>query len=184
MKFTETQRTTTQVFKGKLLDVRLDTVELPDGRTATREYILHQGAVVMIPVLPDGKIVLVKQFRYPIGRVMIEFPAGKLDPGEDYLTTAERELKEEIGYRPGRMTLLGELEPCVGYSNERMGIVLAEDLTADSVPGDEDEWIEVMPVTFDEALSLVWDGSITDSKTVAGLFWYSKVLNQSGLAGK
>ncbi|MFQ6614198.1 MAG: NUDIX domain-containing protein [Fidelibacterota bacterium] len=176
MEFKEVQESTTRIFKGKLLDVRLDTVKLPDGRTATREYIVHQGAVVMIPVLPDGKIVLVKQYRYPVGQVMIEFPAGKLDPGEDYLTTAERELMEEIGYRPQRMTLLGELNPCVGYSNERLGIVLAEDLVADSAPGDDDEWIEILPMTIEQALALVWDGSITDSKTVAGLLWAQKVL--------
>jgi ADP-ribose pyrophosphatase len=176
MELKENQRTSSQVFKGRLLDVRLDMVELPDGRTATREYILHPGAVVMIPVLPDKQLVLVRQYRYPAGRVMIELPAGKLDSGEDYLTTANRELKEEIGYRAERLTLLGELDPCVGYSNEHMWIVLAEDLRPETAQGDDDEWIEILTTSYDQALKMVWDGSITDSKTLAGLLWYSKIL--------
>lgn len=110
------------LFKGRLLDVYRDEIRLPDGRISTREYTLHPGAVVMIPVLPNGQIMLIRQFRYPAKKVMIELPAGKLDEGEDYRTTAYRELEEEIGYKAGKITYVAEIDPCVGYSDEHMWI--------------------------------------------------------------
>ena len=171
----EIKRTGSTVFIGKLLEVHLDEVRLPDGRTAEREYIIHQGAVVMIPVLPDGELVFVQQYRYAQSQFMIELPAGKIDPGEDFMTTADRELREEIGYRSKKLTLLGELDPCVGYSNEHMGIVLAENLVPDSIDGDDDEWLEILTAEFDEALDWVWSGKITDAKTLASLLWYTKI---------
>jgi len=164
------------VFKGRLLDIYLDKVQLPDGSTSTREYTTHPGAVAMVPILPDGRIMLIRQFRYPVGKVMIEIPAGKLDPGEDYLTTARRELVEEIGYRAEKFTLLGEIDPCVGYSDEHMWICLAEDLVPMKNNLDHDEFIELLPVTLNQAVVMATDGSITDVKTIIAILWTERYL--------
>ena len=115
---TETQVASEAVFEGKLLRVRRDTVRLPDGSLATREFIVHPGAALILPVLPDGKLVAVRQFRYPVGEVFLEFPAGKIDPGETALATARRELAEEAGYTAARFTALGRIHSVVGYSDE------------------------------------------------------------------
>jgi len=164
------------IFKGRLLDIYRDTVELPDGSESTREYTRHPGAVAMIPILPDGRIMLIRQFRYPVNKVMIEIPAGKLDPSEDYQSTAERELVEEIGFRAGKLTLLGEIDPCVGYSDEHMWICLAEDLVIAKNNPDQDEFIELLPVTRTEALNMATDGRITDVKTIIGIMWADRYL--------
>src|SRR5947207_12772211 len=102
------------IFDGKLLHVRRDTVRLPDGKLGTREYIVHPGAVLIVPVLPDGRLVMMRQYRYPVDRIMIEFPAGKLDPGEASLATAQRELREEAGYTPTRWQPFGLFRSVVG----------------------------------------------------------------------
>lgn len=166
------------VFKGRLLDIRLDQVRLPDGTCTTREYTVHPGAVALVPVLPDGRIVLIRQYRYPMGKVMIELPAGKLDPGEDYLAAAHRELIEEIGYSVGRLTLLGEIDPCVGYSDEHMWICLADELIATENNLDHDEFIELLPVPLDTAVTMVTDGTITDVKTIIGILWTQRRLGK------
>ncbi|MDR2112639.1 MAG: NUDIX hydrolase, partial [Candidatus Accumulibacter sp.] len=113
----ETPLESSRVFRGKLLDVRLDRVRLPDASETTREYVKHQGAVVVIPVLDDGKFILERQFRYPIGGCVIEFPAGKIDPGEPAEHTAQRELLEETGFTARQWRHLGRMHPCVGYSD-------------------------------------------------------------------
>lgn len=159
------------LFKGRLLEIYRDRVRLPDGKTSTREYTRHPGAVAMVPLLPDGRIMLIRQFRYPLNKVLIEIPAGKLDPGEDYLTTARRELAEEIGYRAGRFTSLGEIDPCAGYSDEHMAILLATDLKPAAEQPDRDEFIEPLPVLPAEAFAMARDGRITDVKTLIGLLW-------------
>lgn len=172
----ETQVSSSHIFSGKLLDVWSDEVSLPNGKTSVREYIRHPGAVVMIPILPDGKILLIRQFRYPIGGVEIELPAGKIDPGEEVEETLQRELKEETGYKAGKTTFITEIHPCIGYSNERMWLYLAEDLQYGEATGDEDEFIELMPTGLDDAMGMVQSGEITDVKAVIGLFWAEKVL--------
>ncbi len=167
------------VFKGRLLDIRLDQVRLPDGTTSTREYTIHPGAVALIPVLADGRIMLIRQYRYAIKKVMIELPAGKLDPGEDYLITANREMAEEIGYQAGRFTLLGEIDPCVGYSDEHMWVCLAEELTKTGENPDADEFIDLLPVTLEEAVTMATDGRITDVKTIIGVLWAERYFERS-----
>ncbi|MFQ6611848.1 MAG: NUDIX domain-containing protein [Fidelibacterota bacterium] len=164
------------IYTGRLLDVWIDEVKLPNGRTSLREYIKHPGAAVMIPILPDGTIGFIRQFRYPMGRSLIELPAGKLDPGESPLITAKRELAEEIGYEAGKLTQLTEIHPCIGYSNERMWLFLAEDLTPVSKNMDHDEFIDFIPLKLPTALEMVWAGEITDVKTVIGIFWAGKLL--------
>lgn len=173
--FTETLMSSESVFEGRLLKVRRDTVRLPDGGTATREYIRHPGAVVIL-AQPDPQTVLMeRQFRYPLGRHFIELPAGKIDAGEKPLATAQRELHEECGYRAGQWQRLATLHPCIGYADEAMELFLARDLTHIGNRLDEGEFLEVMTVPLVQAVNWVRDGSITDPKTALGLLWAEKI---------
>ncbi|MBL8424165.1 MAG: NUDIX hydrolase [Candidatus Accumulibacter phosphatis] len=167
----------TQVFRGKLLDVRCDRVRLPDGEERLREYVKHQGAAVVIAVLDDGHLLFVRQHRYPLHRSFIELPAGKIDPGEEILDTAARELREETGHRAADWRHLGTMHPCVGYSDERIEIFLARALHRESAPHpDQGEFLDLLSLSLDEALAAVRSGAITDAKTVTGLFWAEKVV--------
>ena len=158
------------VFAGQLLEVRSDRVRLPDGAEATREFVVHPGAALVVPVLADGRLVLERQFRYPVRRVMLEFPAGKIDAGETSLTTAQRELVEEIGYTASSWSPLGTIHPVVGYSTEFIDIFEATDLTHVGARLDEGEFLEVVTMTEDELLAQFDCGFVTDGKTVAALF--------------
>jgi len=178
MKLMERRISSQPIYKGKLLDIWRDEVELPDGSHSIREYTKHPGAVVMIPVLPDGRIGLIRQYRYPIGQIEIELPAGKIDPGETHEETALRELEEEIGYQAGKLTELTEIHPCIGYSDERMWLYLAEELQHTKTNTDHDEFIEFLPLPLPEALKLVWSGAITDVKTIIGLLWADRILHK------
>jgi ADP-ribose pyrophosphatase len=164
------------VFDGLLLHVRRDVVRLPDGTAATREYIVHPGAVLMVPVLADGRLVVERQFRYPVGRVFLEFPAGKLDPGETALATAQRELIEEAGYRAATWTWLGVIHPVVGYSNESIEFYVAEGLTHVGAAPDDGEFLEIVTMSADEMLAALDRGEITDGKTVSALLLYARRL--------
>ena len=168
----------TQVFDGKLLKVRLDRIRLPDGSEATREYVVHQGAVVVIPVLDSGELIFERQYRYPLQRTLLELPAGKIDPGEEILQTAKRELREETGYGADDWRYLGVMHPCVGYSNERIEIFLARGLRlgADGQQLDHGELLDLLTLSLDDAVQAVRDGEITDAKTITALFWAEKVL--------
>ena len=167
----------TQVYRGKLLDVRFDRVRLPDGNEGTREYVVHQGAVVIIPVLDNGDLILEQQYRYPLGNAFIELPAGKIDPGEDILATGKRELFEETGYQANEWRHLGVMHPCVGYSNERIEIFMACGLQRVSGQQlDHGEFLDVINLSLDEAVLAIRNGEITDSKTITALFWAEKVL--------
>lgn len=168
-----------QVFPGKLLDVRRDRVRLPDGHEGVREYVIHPGAVVIIPITADGRLLLERQFRYPVGLTILELPAGKIDRGEPIEACARRELLEETGYVAATWRHLGVMHPCVGYSNERIEIFLATGLSIESAPSlDHGEHLEVLTMSLDEALDGVRQGAITDAKTITALFWAEKVLNQ------
>jgi ADP-ribose pyrophosphatase len=171
----ETQITSEAVFDGKLMHVRRDLVRLPDGGTATREYTVHPGAVMMIPVRDDGRLVVVRQYRYPLRRVFVEFPAGKLDPGEDALATAKRELLEETGHTASTWTYLGVIHPVISYSTEGIELYVAEGLThLGESRLDEGEFLEVCDMSVDEMLALLDRGGITDAKTVTGLLLYAR----------
>ena len=174
--FTESALASESVFHGRLLHVKRDRVRLPDGKDSVREYVLHPGAVLIIAVTPAGELVLERQFRYPLGRHFIELPAGKIDPGEDPADTAKRELAEETGYVAARWRHIGVVHPCIGYSNERIEIFLAEDLAQNHSRLDHEEFLEVFTLPLETALEWVRTGEISDSKTVAGLFWAEKVL--------
>lgn len=165
-----------EVFAGKLLRVKRDTVRLPDGKQATREFVTHPGAVVMIAELPNGKLLFERQFRYPLRRVFLELPAGKIDHGEPILDTARRELLEETGYTARDWEYLGVMHPCIGYSDERIEIFTARGLhLAGEKRLDHNEFLEVLELAPDEAKAAVLDGRITDAKTIAALFWLDRL---------
>jgi ADP-ribose pyrophosphatase len=170
----ETRVSSEPVYQGALLHVRCDRVRLPDGALATREYIVHPGAVLVVPVLPDGRLVVERQYRYPVGRVFVEFPAGKLDPGEAELVTAQRELAEEAGYVAATWTPLGRVHSVVGYSNEAIDFYIAEELTHVGAKLDDGEFLEIVTMSVDEMLAALDRGEITDAKTVAALLLYAR----------
>ena len=150
--------------------MRRDRVRLPNGGEATREYVVHPGAVLIVPILPDGRLVLERQFRFPVGRVMLEFPAGKIDPQETPLATAKRELREEAGFAAGTWRHIGTIHPEIGYSTEAIEIYLATDLTYVGAQLDEGEFLDVVLMTEEELLAAFDSGDVTDGKTVAALF--------------
>jgi len=174
---TERKTGSTELFKGRLLHAFRDTVSLPDGSEATREYVVHPGAVVMIPMLDDGRLILERQFRYPMQRVMIEFPAGKLDHGEHPLACAKRELLEETGYVAREWARAGLMHPVISYSTEFIDIWFARGLTLQESKLDEEEFLEVILATPDELLGWCRDGTVTDSKTLVGAFWIQNLLS-------
>jgi ADP-ribose pyrophosphatase len=159
------------VYRGKFLDVRRDTVRLPDGHETAREYIVHPGAVVVIPLLDDGRLLLERQFRYPMGRVMLEFPAGKIDPGEDPLVCAVRELAEETGYRATEWARAGILHNAIAYSTEGIEIWFARGLQAGQAQLDHGEFLELTTASEAELDALAQSGELTDAKTLIGLLW-------------
>ena len=166
------------VHQGSFLQVRLDTVRLPHGGQATREYVVHPGAVVVIGLLDDGRVLLERQFRYPVGRVMTEFPAGKLDAGELPLICAQRELLEETGYSAREWAYAGPMHLAIGYSDEVIHIFFARGLTAGERQLDADEFLDVCSMTADELLDGVRSGQVTDAKTLSCCLWLQNV--QSG----
>ncbi len=173
--FSETPLDSESVFDGVMLHVRRDTVRLPNGKEATREYIRHPGAAMIIARPDPDTIVLERQFRYPLARHFIELPAGKIDRGEEPLATAQRELREECGYTAREWRHLTTLHPCIGYADERIELYLADGLMQVGAALDEDEFLEVMTVPLTQALDWVRDGTITEAKAVTGLLWAEKI---------
>lgn len=179
----ETQVASETVFEGKLLRVKCDAIRLHDGKSATREYVEHNGAVMIIPVLDSGELVMERQYRYVLRDHCLEFPAGKIDPGEEPLATGRRELLEETGYVAREWTYLATIHPTVAYSTERILVYLARGLEHRGSNPDEGEHLEVLKLSLAALLELVRTGEITDVKTVIGVFWLEKLLRGEWPAG-
>lgn len=167
------------VFQGNFLKVWRDQVELQDGSTASREFIKHPGASVMIALTDAGKILFVRQFRYALKKVFLELPAGKKDAGEDALSTARRELIEETGFEAKTLERIADLHPCIGYSDEVIHLVLAKDLIQVGARPDHGEFLELDELTLEEAMEKIRMGDITDSKTMFGIFWYHSFVTKN-----
>ncbi len=163
-------------YDGGFLKVSRDRVSLPNGAITHREYIRHPGAVVILPVLDDGRILLERQFRYPLAKVFIEFPAGKIDPGEDTLACAKRELLEETGYTGTEWQFVATIHNAIAYSDEHLEIFLARGLSAGEAQLDEGEFVEIFTTTLPGLLGMVKSGEVTDVKTIIGAFWLEKIL--------
>ena len=163
------------VFDGRLFDLRLDTLRAPEGHTFQREMVYHRGAVCMIPVDSEGRLLLVEQYRHGARARLLEIPAGTLEPGEDPADTAARELREEVGMRAARVESLGGFWIAPSYATEYLHLFLCTGLTPDPLPGDEDEDIEIVPLTRDEALAAVDSGRIIDAKSIAGILRWERL---------
>ena len=170
MKFEEKTIQRTEIFKGHIFDVVVDDVELPDGNTGKRELVFHKGAVCVLAITPDDKMILVKQYRKAIEKAIYEIPAGKLEIGEETSLedAALRELEEETGYTTDKLTLLADFYSAIGFCNERIRLYLADNLikVENPRPMDEDEVIELFFVRLEEALELIASGDICDAKTI------------------
>lgn len=162
------------VFRGKILSVRLDTVLLPDGRESRREIVEYSGAVAIVALTAAMEVVLVRQYRYPVGRELIEIPAGKIEEGEEPDTCARRELMEEAGCKADSWRYLGRFYSTPGFTSELMHLYLAQDLTFYRQAPDEDEFVQVVRVPFDTALEMALRGDICDAKSICGLLWASR----------
>ena len=162
------------IYQGRVVNLRVDTIERSDGRTFDREIIQHSGAVAMVPLDDNGNVLLVRQHRSGAGKRLLELPAGGLEPGEPPVDCARRELQEEIGYKPDSLLELGGFYVAASYTTEFITIFLARGLRPSELPGDVDEQIEVVHMPFTEALRMALDAEIEDSKTVIGLTWAAR----------
>jgi ADP-ribose pyrophosphatase len=172
----EHQVDSAEVYQGSFLTVQKDTVSLPDGQHVSREYIKHPGAVVILPLFDDGTVLLERQFRYPLNQVFIEFPAGKIDPGEDALACAKRELREETGYTASDWRFLCTIHNAIAYSDEHLDIFVARGLVSGPAQLDAEEFLDTFIAPVSDVLDWVKHGTITDVKTVIGAFWLEKIL--------
>jgi ADP-ribose pyrophosphatase len=162
------------VYDGIFLKMKRDTVSLPDGQYAVREYLEHPGAVAILAVLDDGRILLERQYRYPIAQAVIEIPAGKLNTGEDPLLCAQRELQEETGYTAKHWSKIRRIHPVISYSTEFIDIYLAEGLSPGPARLDEEEFLDVFAAPLEELLHWVEMGKITDVKTIISTYWLER----------
>lgn len=176
MNLTETCIDEKVAYDGDFLTVHKDIVRLPDGKISDREYIKHPGAVVILPLFDDGRVLLERQFRYPNRREFIEYPAGKIDPGEHILDCAKRELVEETGYTASDWQWICTIHNAIAYSDERLELFVARGLVAGEQKLDEGEFLECFTSTLPEMLEMIRSGKITDVKTVIGTFWLEKIL--------
>jgi ADP-ribose pyrophosphatase len=165
---------TQDLYGGIFLNMKRDTVRMPDGGEAVREYLTHPGAVAIVALLDDGRILLERQYRYPVARVCMEIPAGKLDLGEDPLICAQRELQEETGYTAAKWSYIRRIHPVISYSTEFIDIYLAEGLSKGQRQLDDEEFLDVFAASLDDLLTWVEEGAITDVKTTISAYWLDR----------
>jgi ADP-ribose pyrophosphatase len=178
MDLTETPIESQRIFEGRIVKLRVDTVRLPNGETSKREVVEHGGAVAIVPMLDDDTVVLIRQFRLPAGKVLLEIPAGGVEEGEDEQECASRELMEEIGKRPGRLIPLYSAYLAPGYTTEKLHGFLALDLADAPATADHDEFVEVVPMKLEDAIAAIGTGEIEDAKTIAGLTLAARYLGR------
>ena len=174
--FTEVPLSKEQVYEGKFLRLNRDTVRLPNGRQSVREYLSHPGAAMAVPVLQGDRVVMVRQYRYAVNRHIIEFPAGKIDPGETGEMAARRELLEETGYEAANWEHMYSLHPSVAYVSEQLDLYYARGLRQIGHPGEENEFVEVLELPLAKALQMAQTGEITDAKAVLALLYLARKL--------
>ncbi len=162
-----------KVFEGRIIKVKVDKVEMPDGSTSTRELVEHPGGVGIVALTGNDEIILVKQYRKPLDKVIYEIPAGKLDPGEHHRTCGIRELEEETGLSAKVFDYMGFIYPSPGFTDEVTHVYLAKELTQGETHPDDDEFLDVEKVPFERALKMVIDGEINDAKSVFGILKYN-----------
>lgn len=168
-----------EVYKGKIVTLHVDTIRQASGSTTVREVVLHPGGVTAIPVLEDGRILLIRQFRYPVGKFILELPAGKLDSGQTPADTVARELEEEIGYSAGSLTHESTFYTTPGFSNESIHFFIARNLTPTTQSLEEGEHITVEAYTLPECLEMIKNGEIRDGKTILGILWYQMKVDKT-----
>jgi len=176
----EKKLTSKQIFDGKVVKLFVDTVELPDGREAIREIVRHPGAVCVIPVTNEGEVIMVKQYRYAFEQIMLEIPAGKLEPGEDPLEAVKRELEEESGVVANNIEYMGEIFTTVAIFDEKIHAYLATDLVFNNAHPDDDEFLEVERIPLKTLVDMVMNGEIKDSKTQICILKAHKLLSERG----
>jgi ADP-ribose pyrophosphatase len=162
------------IYDGIFLKMKQDKVLLPDGEVAIREYLTHPGAVAIVAILDDGRVLLERQYRYPIAKACIEIPAGKLDPNEDHLVCAKRELEEETGYTAKKWSYIRRIHPVISYSTEFIDIYLAEELVPGKSHLDDEEFLDVFAAPLEQLITWVEDGEITDVKTTISAYWIDR----------
>jgi len=162
------------IYGGIFLNMKRDKVSLPDGEEAIREYLTHPGAVAIVALLDDGRVLMERQYRYPIAKACLEIPAGKLDPSEDHLVCAQRELEEETGYTAKKWSYIRRIHPVISYSTELIDIYLAEDLVPGKSKLDDEEFLDVFAASIDQLLAWVEEGEITDVKTTISAYWLDR----------
>jgi ADP-ribose pyrophosphatase len=162
------------IYGGIFLHMKRDKVALPDGQEAVREYLTHPGAVAIVALLNDGRVLLERQYRYPIAKTCIEIPAGKLDSGEDHLLCAKRELEEETGYTARKWSYIRRIHPVISYSTELIDIYLAEDLVLGKSKLDDEEFLDVFAAPLEQLIAWVEEGEITDVKTTISAYWLDR----------
>jgi ADP-ribose pyrophosphatase len=167
-----------QVYEGSLLKVQRDWVRAPDGHEQPFEYTLHPGAAAIVPMLDDGRVVMERQWRYAMNRSFLEFPAGKLNRGEDPLLAAQRELAEETGYRAQQWARLGEMHPVIAYSTETIHLFMARGLVLGESAREQGECLEIVILKPEDLFDMIYRGEVTDSKTLACAIWLNRVVNQ------
>jgi ADP-ribose pyrophosphatase len=177
-KLKEEQKSSKEIYNGRLLHAFSDEIQLPNGSTSVREYIKHPGAAAVLPVYRDGSVMLIRQYRYPVRKAFYEVPAGKIDPGEEHRETAVRELKEETGITCQNLQYLAPFHPAIGYSNEVIHLFCAWGLEESKPNHDEDEFLELHKTPFTKALQMVYDGLIDDGKSMVNILlawnWWQK----------